>query len=127
MYRSSLDGLTEQLRSLEEQKRRLEADLAGMKRIRWPQRAVRLAIAALAVTGTALAGGALGFRHAVIQLREVSQQDVRTAVWRSERCQERLTQALSLVPYSAEQDLAEEDRPPPTHPFDIGNPNTVGH
>ena len=94
MYRSSLDGLTEQIRSLEEQKRRLEANLVGMTRIRGPRRALRLAIALLVLSGACLLGSGLGYRHAVIQLQEASQEDARTARWRIEECRTRLREAL---------------------------------
>jgi hypothetical protein len=94
MYRSSLDGLTEQIRSLEEQKRRLEADLVGMTRIRGPRRALRVAIAVLALAGAGLIGSVLGYRHAAIQLQEAWLEDVHTARWRVEQCHDRLRDAL---------------------------------
>jgi hypothetical protein len=94
MYRSSFDGLAEQIRSLEEEKRRLEADLVGMTRIRGPRRALRIAIALLALVGSGLIGGVVGYRHAAIQLQEAWLEDVQTARWRIEQCHDRLRDAL---------------------------------
>ena len=96
MYRDSLDGLTEQIRSLQEQKVQLEVDLVGMKSMRWPQRALRAFVALLVLAGASAAGGVLGYRHAVIQLREASQQDARTALSRIERCNARTKEVFNL-------------------------------
>jgi hypothetical protein len=103
MYRSNFDGLTEQIRALEEQKRRLETDLVGMTRIRWPQRALRVAIALLVLLGAGVLGSALGYRHAVVELRRASQEDARTALYRIEQCHGRLRQVLT-----SKRDLDEE-------------------
>jgi hypothetical protein len=103
MYRSNFDGLTEQIRALEEQKRRLEADLVGMTRIRWPQRALRVVIALLVFVGAGVLGSALGYRHAVVELQRASQDDARTALHRIEQCHDRLRQVIT-----SKRDLAEE-------------------
>lgn len=98
MYRSSLDGLTEQVRALEAEKRRLEADLVGMTRIRLPQRALRVAIALLLLGGSAAVGGVLGYRHAVVSLEAASQRDAQAALWRIQRCNARLSEVLESIP-----------------------------
>jgi len=96
MYRDNLEGLTEQIRALEEQRLRLEADLVGMKNMKRPQRALRVTLAALVLAAVGFAGGALGYRHAVIQLQEASRDDARTALRRIERCNERLKEVRAL-------------------------------
>jgi len=104
MYRSSVDGLTERVRALEEEKQHLEADLAGMKRIRWPQRAARLALLAAIVGGAAAAGGVLGYRRALIELADASRRNVENAwrgasAWRrtAELCDARLREIDQLA------------------------------
>jgi hypothetical protein len=95
MYRSGLDGLTEQLRALEAQKLRLESDLAGMKRIRFPQRVARATVALLVLSGVAFVSSFLGYRHAVIEIEKAAFQDALVLRLRADRCNERLREALA--------------------------------
>jgi hypothetical protein len=94
MYRNSLDGLAEQVRALEEQKHLLEADLTGLRHMRWPQRALRVGFLGVALLVAAGVGSILGYRHAVFDLAEASQADARTAARRIDLCNERLREVL---------------------------------
>jgi hypothetical protein len=81
MYREGLDGLMEQIRVLEGQKASLEADAARMRRITWPQRAMRwLAAAALLLVVAGLSAAA-GYLRAVDRLADAAQADAREAAW----------------------------------------------
>jgi hypothetical protein len=107
MYRSSLEGLTEQIRTLEEQKRHLEADIVGLGRMRRPQRLLGVAIAALLLLGAGWCGRALGYRQAVVQLGEASRQDARTALRRIELCNERLREVVEV---ESKEELAAREK-----------------
>jgi hypothetical protein len=111
MYRSSLDGLSEQIRFLEEQKRRLEADLLGLKRMQWPQRAFRISIAALVLSGAGSGGWLLGYRHAAIQVQDVAERDAWAYLGRIERCDEQLREVLALMRDRAPKELEQEQEP----------------
>jgi hypothetical protein len=95
MYRDGLDGLTERVRGLEEEKSRLERDLACARRIRLPQRAVRATVALVVLVGAGAFGAALGYRHAMHELQEASQADGRFAMLRIARCHEKLAKVLA--------------------------------
>jgi hypothetical protein len=111
MYRSSLDGLSEQIRFLEEQKRRLEADLVGLKRMRWPQRAFRISIAALVFSGTGSVGWVLGYRHAAIQVREAAERDAWAYLERIDQCDEQRRELLALKRGREPKGFDEEQEP----------------
>ena len=95
MYRSALDGLAERVTALEEEKRRLEEDLRAVRRIRRPQRALRVLLGLLLLAAAGGVGAALGYRRAAVTLREVAQEDARVAVGRLDVCNERLRELLA--------------------------------
>jgi hypothetical protein len=107
MYRSSLDGLAERVALLEEEKHRLEVDLAGVKRIRGPQLAARLGLGMLLLLATGFVGSALGYRHAAVELQEVTRQDTRVALGRLDVCNARLRTLLADRDDLVEVDLGD--------------------
>jgi hypothetical protein len=94
MYRSSVDGLAEQVRSLEQQKSRLEADLASMHRIVRPRRASGIAVASLALVAIGFALGSMTYHHRLDALRRSYAAEEHAANRRIEMCNERLAAAL---------------------------------
>jgi hypothetical protein len=93
MYRDSLLGLTEQIRTLTEVNARLEADLARLRRITGPQRVLRAVVAgAIVVTAMAFAG-ALGYSRAAEQLRSAAHADAITASHRIAQLNRELAEA----------------------------------
>jgi hypothetical protein len=95
MYRDGLVGLAERVRALEEERNRLERDLACARRIRLPQRAFRAAVALVVLVGAVASGAALGYGGAMHELQGASRADARFAMLRIARCHERLAKALA--------------------------------
>jgi hypothetical protein len=98
MYRGSLDGLAEKVRALEEERGRLEVDLAGMRRIRWPQRALRLGVALLALLAATVFGGAIGYRHGADRAMDIFGRRLDNAHERIYECRGQLATLLSAPP-----------------------------
>jgi hypothetical protein len=94
MYRSSVDGLAEQVRSLEEQRSRLEAELANVHRIVRPRRAWGIAVASLVLVALGFALGSLTAHHSLEALRKSYAAEQRAANQRIEMCNGRLAAAL---------------------------------
>jgi hypothetical protein len=94
MYRSSVDGLAEQVRALEEQKSRLEAELANVRSILWPTRALRAAVALVLLTISAVLGGVMTYRHTLLTFQATHAAEERAALRRIAMCNERLAAAL---------------------------------
>jgi hypothetical protein len=91
MYRENLDGIVERVRRLEEEKTQLEADVGRLRRIRWPQRVLRIAVSSLALCVAAGFGGTFGYWHAVAKLHDVARADARLARERLRECTGALT------------------------------------
>ena len=94
MYRSSVEGLTEQVRALEEQKQKLEAELSTVRRILWPRRLLRYGLGLLLLVMSGVLGGVITCRRSLGALEEARAMEERAALRRIALCNERLAAAL---------------------------------
>jgi hypothetical protein len=94
MYRSSVDGLTEQVHSLEEQKRHLEAELATARRIVRPRRAWAMALASLGLFAVGFVFGSVRAREPLEALRQTCAAEQQAASQRAQMCNDRLESCL---------------------------------